>query len=136
VFSADPLLGGLRYGHTTSGHATACAAALACLDVIDREDLAGHAARLGTALLGDLDRLRRHQIVKDVRGRGLLAGVELADDIVAGQVASQCMRREVLVRPVGAVVMIAPPLIITAGQLRQVSSTLDQACAHVAAGTA
>lgn len=134
VFAADPLLGGLRHGHTTSGHATACAAALACLGVIVREDLAGRAARLGAALLDDLGRLRRHRIVRDVRGRGLLAGVELADDAAADQVASQCMRRGVLVRPVGPVLMIAPPLIITAGQVRQISATLDQACAQVAAG--
>jgi adenosylmethionine-8-amino-7-oxononanoate aminotransferase len=136
VFAGDPLLGGMRHGHTTSGHATACAAALACLGVIARDDLTGQAARLGAALLGDLDRLRRHRIVRDVRGRGLLAGVEMACDAAASQVASQCMRHGVLVRPVGSVLMIAPPLIITAGQLRQVSSALDQACAYAAVSAA
>jgi adenosylmethionine-8-amino-7-oxononanoate aminotransferase len=136
AFAADPLLGGLRHGHTTSGHATACAAALACLDVIDRDDLAGRARQLGTVLLGELGRLRRHPIVRDVRGRGLLAGVELASDVLAGQVADQCMRRGVLVRPMGAVLQVAPPLIITEDQLRQVTAIMDQACAHVTAGAA
>jgi adenosylmethionine-8-amino-7-oxononanoate aminotransferase len=135
AFASDPLLGGLRHGHTTSGHATACAAALACLEVIDREGLAGRARRLGGMLLEELGRLRRHPIVRDVRGRGLLAGAELATDVLAGQVAGQCMRRGVLVRPVGPVLQIAPPLVISEDQLRQVTATVDQACAHVAAGT-
>ncbi|MGA2831074.1 MAG: aminotransferase class III-fold pyridoxal phosphate-dependent enzyme, partial [Streptosporangiaceae bacterium] len=111
AFAADPLLGGLRHGHTMSGHATACAAALACLDVIDRDDLAGRARQLGTVLLGELGRLRRHAAVRDVRGRGLLAGVELASGALAGKAAGQCMRRGVLVRPMGAVLQVAPPLI-------------------------
>jgi adenosylmethionine-8-amino-7-oxononanoate aminotransferase len=134
AFAADPLLGGLRHGHTTSGHATACAAALACLEVIDRDGLAGRAAQLGPVLLGELRRLRRHPIIRDVRGRGLLAGAELASGMLAGQVADQCMRRGVLVRPMGAVLQVAPPLIITEDQLGQVTAVMDQACAHVTAG--
>ena len=136
AFADDPLLGGLRHGHTTSGHATACAAALAVLDLISRDDLPGRAATLGTALLGDLGQLRRHPVVRDVRGRGLLAGVELASDTAAGQVAAECMRRGVLVRATGPVLTIAPPLIITAEQLRQIARALDQACASVAEGAA
>jgi adenosylmethionine-8-amino-7-oxononanoate aminotransferase len=135
TFTGDPLLGGLRHGHTTSGHATACAAALACLEVIDRDGLAGRARRLGSVLLEELGRLRRHPIVRDVRGRGLLAGAELGNGALAEQVAAQAMRRGVLVRPVGPVLQIAPPLVITEEQLRQVTAALDQACAHVAAGT-
>jgi adenosylmethionine-8-amino-7-oxononanoate aminotransferase len=134
AFDGDPLLGGLRYGHTTSGHATACAAALACLEVIDREGLAGRARSLGGMLLDELGRLRRHPIVRDVRGRGLLAGAELGNDALAERVAVQCMRRGVLVRPVGPVLQIAPPLVITEEQLRQVIIALDQACTNVAAG--
>jgi adenosylmethionine-8-amino-7-oxononanoate aminotransferase len=134
AFAADRLLGGLRHGHTTSGHATACAAALACLDVIDHDDLAGRARKLGTILLGELARLRRHPVVRDVRGRGLLAGAEMASDTLAGQVADQCMRRGVLVRPMGPVLQVAPPLIITEDQLRKVTAVMDQACAHVTAG--
>ncbi|WP_239331279.1 aspartate aminotransferase family protein [Frankia sp. CiP3] len=134
AFAGDPLLGGLRHGHTTSGHATGCAAALACLDVIDRDGLAGRARQLGTVLLGELGRLRRHPAVRDVRGRGLLAGVELASDALAGQVAEQCMRRGVLVRPMGAVMQVAPPLVITEDQVRRVAAVMDQACAHVMAG--
>jgi adenosylmethionine-8-amino-7-oxononanoate aminotransferase len=136
AFAQDPLLGGLRHGHTTSGHATACAAALAVLAVITRDGLASRAGELGDVLLGDLEQLRRHRAVRDVRGRGLLAGVELADEATAGQVASGCMRRGVLVRAIGPVLTIAPPLIITAGQLARISAVLDEACACIAGGTA
>lgn len=134
AFALDPLLGGLRHGHTTSGHATACAAALACLDVIDRDGLVARARQAGTVLLSELGRLRRHPAVRDVRGRGLLAGVELATADAAGLAAEQCMRRGVLVRPMGTVLQVAPPLIITDDQVRQVTVVLDQACAHVTAG--
>jgi len=135
AFAGDPLLGGLRHGHTTSGHATACAAALACLDVIEGENLPGRALQLGTVLLGELGRLRRHPAVRDIRGRGLLAGVEIASVDAAGLMAEQCMRRGVLVRPMGAVLQVAPPLVITEDQVRHVAAVLDQACAHATAGT-
>src|SRR5690606_17164311 len=64
---------------TSAGHPVACASALATLDVIEREGLAERARELGAAWLEDLSRLRRHPAVRDVRGRGLMIGIELDD---------------------------------------------------------
>mgnify|MGYP001950804135 CR=1 FL=1 len=128
AFADDPLLGGLRHGHTTSGHATACAAALAVLGVICDQGLDARAADLGAALLSGLEELRRHAVVRDVRGRGLMAGVELPDPGTAARVAARCADAGVLVRVTGRVVAITPPLTITADQVAQICAAMDTAC--------
>jgi len=67
------------HGSTFAGNALASAATIATLRIIADQDLAGRAADLGHRLLGRLrDRLADHPLVADVRGRGLLVGVELA----------------------------------------------------------
>jgi 2,2-dialkylglycine decarboxylase (pyruvate) len=72
---------GLMYYTSHQSDPLPAAAALAVLDVVEEEDLAGHAARLGERLGGHLRELAtRHEIVGDVRGMGLLWGVELVED--------------------------------------------------------
>lgn len=113
AFAADPLLGGLRHGHTTGGHAVACAAALAVLDIIASDGLVEHAASLGAVLL---ELLRLAQVVpgvRHVRGRGLLLGIETESSELADTVATVAQDAGVLVRPIGTVLTIAPPLTIT-----------------------
>jgi adenosylmethionine-8-amino-7-oxononanoate aminotransferase len=65
---------------TFGGQAVACAAALANIAIIQREQLVENAATMGTYLLEQLQALRRHPTVGDVRGIGLLAAVELVKD--------------------------------------------------------
>ncbi len=65
---------------TYGGHAAACAAALANLAIIEDEGLVENAARMGRLLMDGLEALRSHPTVGDVRGLGLLAGVELVKD--------------------------------------------------------
>jgi putrescine aminotransferase len=66
------------HGSTFAGNALACAAAIATLDIVEHEQLAERAARLGTFLLEALHaRLDGHPLVRGIRGRGLLIGVEL-----------------------------------------------------------
>lgn len=113
TFAADPFLGGLRHGHTTGGHAVACAAALAVLDIIADEGLVEQAASLGEVLLELLQPARAMPGVRDVRGRGLLLGVETESIEMAVAVAAAAQDSGVLVRPFGTVLTIAPPLVIT-----------------------
>ena len=66
------------HGSTFAGNALACAAAIATLDIVERERLAERAATLGSYLLDRLGaRIGNHPLVRDIRGRGLLVGVEL-----------------------------------------------------------
>jgi ornithine--oxo-acid transaminase len=72
--------GGVRHGSTFGGNDLACAAALATLAVLDREALVERAQRLGTLLM-ELTRplVDRYEIVRDVRGRGLMWAIELGE---------------------------------------------------------
>lgn len=112
TFAEDPVIGGLRYGHTTSGHAVACAAALATLDVIEKEGLVERAARFGGVMLDGLSPLAALDEVIDVRGFGLLAVVEMASEKLAMDVVARARERGLLLRRPGTAVMVVPPLVV------------------------
>jgi adenosylmethionine-8-amino-7-oxononanoate aminotransferase len=103
----------LSCGQTTSGHAVAAAAALATLDVIEKEHLVGAAATRGGRLLELLQPLRIHHTVQDVRGLGLVVVVEFTDESSATAVAAQARRNGLLLRQQRNSLMAMPPLIIT-----------------------
>lgn len=68
------------HGFTYMGHPACCAAALANLDLVERENLPGNAARVGAHLLRRMKELERFESVGEVRGMGLMVGVELVAD--------------------------------------------------------
>jgi L-2,4-diaminobutyrate transaminase len=116
----------LGHGFTTSGHPAAAAAALANLDIIEREDLVARAATLGPQLLQRLtDAVADHPLVGDVRGCGMMVGVELVADRssrqnfpaeakVAARVARAAIDTGVLVRalPANDVIAFSPAFVI------------------------
>jgi adenosylmethionine-8-amino-7-oxononanoate aminotransferase len=114
-----------RHGYTYSGHATVAAAALANLDIMEREDLCGRALELEGQLIGALSPLADHELVEAVRGGvGVLAAVNLRGDLVAGDPAlpaklgAACREAGMLVRGlVGGAVAVSPPLVIDAGEI-------------------
>jgi 4-aminobutyrate aminotransferase-like enzyme len=98
---------------TFGGNPVAAQAALAVLDVIEDERLIDHAAHVGRALLAKLRRLDRPEIV-DVRGRGLIVGVELAEPGLAELVVDRLRARGALIGRTGkreTVLKIRPPLV-------------------------
>jgi len=72
--------GGFLHAQTFSHHPVCCAAGLAVLDYLDRHDLVGRCARIAPMFHAALEPLRALPHVGDVRGRGLLAGIEFVDD--------------------------------------------------------
>ena len=87
------------HGGTYGGNAVACAAALATLDVIDDEGLADRAHRLGARLLdGVRGRAEGHACVAEVRGRGMMIGIEMAADHLAADPSLVPMAIEELLR--------------------------------------
>lgn len=106
------------HGSTFGGNPLAAAVALEALDLVEELDLAGRATQLGAHLL---ERLRTLQIpaVRDVRGRGLLVGIELDPALAdAHTVCLKLLERGVLSKDThGTVIRIAPPLIIEQAQL-------------------
>jgi adenosylmethionine-8-amino-7-oxononanoate aminotransferase len=133
VFASDPMLGGLRHGHTTSGHGIGAAVALAVLRVIEDDGLVEHAAEVGGRLCEGLkDRLGTLDGVQDVRGLGLLAAVEF-DSMERGfQVQAACLAAGLIVRCEGTVLSVAPPLVVTAAQVDRIVETLRDAVAGTA----
>jgi adenosylmethionine-8-amino-7-oxononanoate aminotransferase len=127
VFASDPLMGGLRHGFTTGGHATACAGALAVLDAVEREDLVERAARTGAMLLERLAKLRGLPAVHDVRGAGLLLAVEFDTAEQAARVDAAMHEDGVLARLQGAALTLAPPLVLDQRQAERIADSLERA---------
>ena len=132
-------------GYTYSGHPVCCAAALANLDVFEREDLLGHVREMTPHFQGRLQDLRRHAIVGDARGMGLLGCIEgraraeaseaerLAIDKEFGlKVDAKCEERGLIVRPLINMCVFSPPLIITASEIDRIFDILDWALGEVA----
>ena len=101
---------------TFLGHPPSCAAALASLAVLEEEKLAERAAELGAAALAKLRaELAGRPSVREVRGRGLMLGIECADAAVAREAVATLLRRGVIALPSGEdgrVIGLSPPLTI------------------------
>jgi putrescine---pyruvate transaminase len=124
-----------RQGYTYSGHPAACAAGLANLDIIEREQLVSRVRELEPALAHALAPLADHELVSQVRtGVGLLAAVELsaaareADPGLGARVVAAARRRGVITRLLrGVALQISPPFVITAAELHQISEVFAAA---------
>jgi adenosylmethionine-8-amino-7-oxononanoate aminotransferase len=108
----------LRHGATYAGHPTCCAAALAVLDLYERDELIPRGRELERPLLEALAPLGDHPSVGEVRGgTGFLAAVALSEDALAadpaavGKLAAGAREAGVLVRPLLKGVAMSPPLI-------------------------
>jgi acetylornithine/N-succinyldiaminopimelate aminotransferase len=116
------------HGTTFGGGPLACAAALAFLDVLRQDGLVRSAASLGRYLMSRLSALkRRHAEIRDVRGLGLMVGVELASERSAKSVVEAMMGQRILInRTHGNVLRMLPPLIVTKGHIDAVVDALQQ----------
>jgi 4-aminobutyrate aminotransferase len=136
--AGDRALG--HYTHEKSS--VGCAAALATLDVIADENLCERSRTLGEHALGRLRGLaERHALIGDVRGIGLLLGVELvrADGSPAREEAERvmygCLARGLSFKVgQGNVLTLSPPLVIAQADLDRALDILDEAIAEVEAG--
>jgi putrescine---pyruvate transaminase len=125
-----PGAGMWRHGYTYSGHAAVSAAALANIDIMEREDLCGRALRLEGALFDVLKPLAQHGLVDDVRGGlGVLGAIQvsgeamLADATLPARITASCREAGVLVRPlVAGAIAVSPPLVIDDAALDELAS--------------
>lgn len=113
-----------RHGYTFAGHPVCAAAALAVLDIFEKEHLVERAAAMGDYLEERLNCLYQYPIVGDIRGLGLLRAVELVADQetktpldpslnVGGFVRDYCYRHGMILRNNGDILVLAPPLVVT-----------------------
>ncbi|MFQ6084911.1 MAG: aspartate aminotransferase family protein [Candidatus Bathyarchaeia archaeon] len=116
----------LEHGNTFGGNPLACAAATASIDAIIEEKLAERAAKLGRKLLRDLSTLQKeHELIREVRGLGLMIGVELR--VPVKDAVRSATERGLLVLSAGLnVIRLLPPLVITENQLDRAITILGE----------
>ena len=99
------------HGTTFGGHPVSCAAALAEIDELLERDLAENAKKMGGYFM---EKLADIPHVKEVRGQGLLVGVEFDGNINAADVKHGCLDRKLLITAIGSdIIRMVPPLILT-----------------------
>ncbi|MGZ0150531.1 aminotransferase family protein [Kribbella sp. WER1] len=132
-FLSEPLVQGLRYGHTTGGHAVAAAVANTVLDVMSEEGLVENSAAQGRRLLEGLGRFTGSSLVTGVRGLGLVVALE-ASSVDAGEAIAVTMAAEgVMARHERGVIRIAPPLTISTEETDQIIDAVRVAIGQGAA---
>jgi 4-aminobutyrate aminotransferase len=120
-----------------------CAAALKTIELL-KESLMKNAAEVGAFVMDRLRELQqKHQIIGDVRGRGLMIGIELVRDRVTKEratterdkVVDACFRRGLLVLGAGKnAIRISPPLVLTKAQAATAVEIIDQALLSLRSG--
>jgi len=141
-----------EHGHTYIGHATACAAAIAVSDVLDREDLLANVRTVGAQLLSELKlSFGDHLNVGDIRGRGLFIGIELVEDretkapadrSLGGRIKKVAMDHGLIIYPgggtadghSGAHILLAPPFIYDGSNVDELVSKLQLVLKEVGLG--
>lgn len=131
-------------GYTYSGHPVACAAALANMDIIEKDGILAHVREVSPHFAAVLHALKDLPIVADVRTKGLVGCVECMADPSRATVAdidkrlgaridALCFDLGLIVRPIGNMCVISPPLIIERQEIDRIASILRQGIAQAAA---
>jgi len=130
---SNPSFSSSSYG----GNPLAAAAGLAALEVILKEDLVTHAERVGKVMLARLEQMKeKHRVVGEVRGKGLMLGIELVKDRatkeplakdVTRALYQECLRRGLVAMSYAPTIRINPPLVIREDQALAGLAILDEA---------
>ncbi|NQV48417.1 MAG: aminotransferase class III-fold pyridoxal phosphate-dependent enzyme [Rhodospirillaceae bacterium] len=123
------------HGYTYSGNPASCAAALATLDIYEKEGLFDKAAAMSDHFLDAIFDLQDLDIVTDVRGYGMLAGFDLAGGSAPGATGAQALKKlyaaGLHVKLTGDCVLVAPPLIASKGDIDEIGGILRDVLANM-----
>jgi len=132
AFLAEPWEGKTFYhGHTYTGNPLACAAAIASLDLFEKNNLVANVQRKATELAALLHNLHTLRHVGDIRQKGFMVGIELVQNKdakqpfdpkrrIGSEICMKMRRRGVLLRPLGDVVVMMPPLAMEMEDLKTI----------------
>jgi 4-aminobutyrate aminotransferase len=117
------------HGSTYGGNPVSCAAALVTIDLIEGE-LQANAAKIGELLKDGLEKMaERHDFITEVRGLGLMLGVDFSSAAIADAVEKAAFERGALLLQAGdSAIRMSPPLIINERQAEVGLRIFDQAC--------
>lgn len=130
--------GRFLHGMTYSGHPACCAAALANIAILEREDICGRVRERGPLFESALRSLEDLPVVGEVRGSHFMMGIEFVRDKatkapfeadVGQRVARHAQARGLIVRPLGSMAVLSPPLILTESQIAAIAETLRDSIA-------
>ncbi|HEX7158798.1 MAG TPA: aspartate aminotransferase family protein [Edaphobacter sp.] len=116
------------HGTTFGGGPLACAVAMAVIDTIQREDMLTHIRDVGDFFKTELNKLAsRHECIVDVRGMGLMLGVELSSAELAQKITAQMMERKIIInRTSETVLRFLPPYILEHKHVETAIQMLDE----------
>jgi adenosylmethionine-8-amino-7-oxononanoate aminotransferase len=130
-------LGAIYHGYTYSGHPVGCAAALAAIEETVRLDVVSNAAEQGRRMLDGFNTLMaRHAAIGDVRGKGLMLGIEIVADRATkapagkkfmGKLADLAYDAGALIRTSGNIIILSPPLILSRRDTDAIVAAVDAA---------
>ena len=120
------------HGFTYSAHPVPAAVALETLKIYEERDMLGHVRSVSPTFWRELEPLRKSPIIGELRGIGLFGAIELvadkktkakfAPEVGIGKlIDSKCLEQGLILRPIGDVVAIAPPLVISESEIRQLA---------------
>src|SRR5262249_33078256 len=133
------------HGHSYTGNALACAAALASLRLFEEEDTLAHVRQMAERLTAGLKGIAKLKQVGDVRQRGLMMGIELVKGRATKQpydygermghkVCLAARKRELMLRPLGDVVVVVPPLSIAPAEVDLLLEALHESIKEATEG--
>ncbi|MFA5214833.1 adenosylmethionine--8-amino-7-oxononanoate transaminase [Sulfuricurvum sp.] len=119
------------HSHSYTGNALACAAANATLDIFEKDNVIEN-NRVISALMGEhLKRFSGMKRVKEIRQCGMIGAIELEgfepQERIGLKIHQHCLTRGVMIRPLGSVIYVMPPYVITAEQLGEVFDAIESA---------
>jgi 4-aminobutyrate--pyruvate transaminase len=131
-------LGSFAHGYTYAGHPVASAVALEVIKIYEEMDVVGRVKSISPTFMGALEQHDDHPLIGDIRGAGLICGVELmrdgvarvpfeADLKVAERFQDNALKHGLIPRTVGDRLVFAPPLIITEGEIAEMSDRFGRA---------
>jgi putrescine---pyruvate transaminase len=131
------------HGNTYAGHPLACAAAIANLRIVEQEELPANAGKVGAYLLARLKDIQtRHPNIGEVRGKGMMVGIELVADPetrrpfdlaenFGARIWDRCVAKGILIRNLADTFIISPPLTFTTEHADKIADTFDEAISAV-----
>ena len=135
-------VGVFAHGYTYSGHPVSCAVALKTLEIYERTKLFSHVSEVSIHFQNRVAKLASYDHVGEARGVGLVAGIELVKDKETKEnfepygkigmlLADACQKNGLIVRAIGDVIAICPPLIITESQIDELFDILETSIEEV-----
>jgi adenosylmethionine-8-amino-7-oxononanoate aminotransferase len=133
------------HGHSYTANPLGCAAAIATLSIFGREDVLARVSRLGGTMERELAELSGHRNVGEIRRKGLMAGIEIVADRatrerfppgekIGQRVIRKVRERDVILRPLGDVIVLMPPLSSTEEEIRSLVRSASWAIDAVLGG--